>query len=511
MKQVLAGCGLIVLSCMRGANSACADDIVLSMLQHARAAISSAPLHAPPRYAISGTLTGEGLRGTSSELVDGDREREDEILGLRTQRTVRMGGRFYRSDGNGNQRDLSGSDRAELLTASTIEDGSYLDHPEWFSAAMNADTPDALELCFAMQPPQGARDVVCFDKKTALLSRRTMINADGQESMFFGDWRQVGDYRFPFRVDVAETGTTATIRLTVDHIDIDPPVDDAAFSATRAPSTAFLAPVTLPLEMHDDHLYLPVAIGGKSYHFLLDTGSANIVIDQRVAAELGLHTQGTLGVLAADRSGTASFAKVSEIGIGGATLQDQSVAVADLGTSIDGSSHIDGILGYPFFAAAEVRIDTAAASATLGAPGSLPPLGERLALDLDRGVPETAAVLGSTLRAPVMIDTGSAASMLLYHPFATAHASLIEPGDRRDTTFAIGGTVDSSAGTLPLLTLGTTEVHDVPVDEMDAQTGAFADLIDAGSVGMGVLSQYVTTIDETGRALYLAPHAGVKP
>ena len=68
--------------------------------------------------------------------------------------------------------------------------------------------------------------------------------------------------------------------------------------------------------------------------------------------------------------------RVPEIQIGDGRLRDLVVGSLDLGASTGGAFHIDGILGYPFFAAAAVRIDPVASTMTFGAPGSLPALGD---------------------------------------------------------------------------------------------------------------------------------------
>ena len=49
-----------------------------------------------------------------------------------------------------------------------------------------------------------------------------------------------------------------------------------------------------------------------------------------------------------------------------------------------------------------------------------------------------------------------------------------------------------------------------PADVVMAKNGAFADRIDAGNVGLGVLRKFVVTFDFAGHALYLARAAGCK-
>ena len=68
-------------------------------------------------------------------------------------------------------------------------------------------------------------------------------------------------------------------------------------------------------------------------------------------------------------------------------LDDLVVSTIDLGSAFE-QIHVDGILGYPFFASAEVELNAAAHTMRFGPPGSFVPEGERIALDVDREIPE---------------------------------------------------------------------------------------------------------------------------
>jgi hypothetical protein len=59
--------------------------------------------------------------------------------------------------------------------------------------------------------------------------------------------------------------------------------------------------------------------------------------------------------------------------------------------------------------------------------------------------------------------------------------------------------------------LGGIPIAKPVVDVIDAQTGAFADRIDAGNLGLGVLRQFTITFDLSNAAMYVLPRGGHTP
>ena len=229
------------------------------------------------------------------------------------------------------------------------------------------------------------------------------------------------------------------------------------------------------------------------------------MLDTRVAAELGLTPVGALEVSGASRTGGVQIAKLEALDVGvTGRMHDLVVSTIDLGRATAGAFRIDGILGYPFFAAATVRVDPAARTMTFGPPGSLAPVGQRIALETDRGVPEATVRLNAAIDAPFLIDTGNAAEVLLYKPFVDKHAGIVPFSETGRHSFGIGGTAASYRSSLAQLDLGDIPLYHAETDVMLATKGAFADRFDAGNVGLGILRNFVVTFDETNDALYLA-------
>ncbi len=264
------------------------------------------------------------------------------------------------------------------------------------------------------------------------------------------------------------------------------------------------APETIALAAHDGHLYAPVTIAGHAYQFLVDTGAQSILVDRAVATQLGLASSGAFEASGAARTGGLQLAKIPELRVGAhGRLTNVVVTTLDLAASSAGTFRADGILGYPFFASSEVRIDFAARTMTFAPPGSFPNSGEALSLDVDRGLPEVPLWVNGMLRAPFVIDTGNAAQLLIYSPFERRHRGLVPFSAVRHNSYGIGGATPSYRSVLDRLDFGSISLYHVDTDVMLATRGAFADRFDAGNVGLGVLQNFVITFDEARATLYV--------
>jgi hypothetical protein len=253
--------------------------------------------------------------------------------------------------------------------------------------------------------------------------------------------------------DHAFDTTQITRTLTVGQ-----PIDDAVFAPLVGRKIEMSGSQTVPLTFHDGHLYVEATVDGQPFTFLIDTGAQNIVLDKHVAEQLKLPSVGDLEASGARRTGGLGLVSIPSFAIGPGTLRNLVAASIDLHETTDGAFAIDGILGYPFFATTMVKIDVAGRSMTFGPPGSMMPAGERLAVEVDRQIPEVRLLVNGTVDAPFIVDTGNVGSIPIYHA---------------DT------------------------------DVMQATRGAFADRFDAGNVGLGLLTNFVLTFDLASNALYV--------
>ncbi len=475
-----------------------------SILQNYSLAIADAGAGEVKQLTISGMLAGGGLTGTFTTWRENDRERTDEHLGPRDEKTLRNGARFWYDDANGNARELTGSLARRARTEHFIDSGEFALRPDRCLLRGRSVIAERPTYVLDVAAEGGETETLYVDTRTSLPARIAYEEDDGRATVDFGDWRSVSGRRYPFRSVISDGDHAYDTQQITTAIDVGAPIDPATFAPFAARTIEMSAPETVALSVRDGHLYAPVTIAGHAYQFLVDTGAQSILVDRTVAMQLGLSTSGTFEASGAARTGGLKLAKLPELRVGNrGLLTNVVVTTLDLATSSAGAFHADGILGYPFFAASLVRIDFAAHTMTFAPPAGSPSTGEALALDVDRGLPEVRLSVSGMLRAPFVIDTGNAAQLLLYSPFERRHRGLVPYSAVRHNSYGIGGATSSYRSVLDQLDFGSISLYHVDTDVMLATRGAFADRFDAGNVGLGVLQNFILTFDEAHAMLYI--------
>jgi hypothetical protein len=225
-------------------------------------------------------------------------------------------------------------------------------------------------------------------------------------------------------------------------------------------------------------------------------------LDARVAAQEHLKPFGKLEVSGAQRVGGLGMAPLDSIQIGGATLPVRLASVFNL-NGATGVFQADGILGYPFFAAAEVTIDPVHNTMTFAKPGALRPQGQTMPIDVDRELIEMQGKVNN-VDGRFIIDTGNSTELLLFAPFMQLHPNLIPPEGRHfSNNYGVGGSAQAIAAIVDELDFGDYRFFNRRADLMQTVQGAFADRFDAGNIGMGVLRNLVVTFDVANAKMYL--------
>ena len=476
-------------------------DTILQRYQHAIAESGAGKL---TRFEAEGTVSGAGLTGLYHEWAVDDRHRTDANLGPRNQRTLQIGNRFYYLDENNISRELTGVLARRARTQALIDSGDFADQPEHCKLEkpdyVNDETVDVVDVT----APGGDTETVDLSPVTGLPVRVEFDDDDARTSVTLSDWRVVGGHKFPYRSVTSDGDKAFDTVQTTQTIVVNQPIDAAVFApvATRTIDMAG-GPMTVPITVREGHCYVSATIDGHPYTFLLDSGSQNIVLDKHVADELKLATYGDLEASGTKRTGGLQLAVVTEFDIARGKLHNLIATAIDLHGTTAGAFAIDGILGYPFFAEALVKIDVAGRTMTFGPPGSFAPSGEKIALDVDRAIPEASFRLNKGVDAPFIVDTGNAAEVLLYKPFVDRHAGIVPYTQTTRNSYGIGGITGSYRTTLDELDIGSIAMYHAETDVMQATRGAFADKTDAGNVGLGVLQNFVLTFDLTNNALYV--------
>jgi hypothetical protein len=152
-----------------------------------------------------------------------------------------------------------------------------------------------------------------------------------------------------------------------------------------------------------------------------------------------------------------------------------------------------------------VQLDFANGVMRFGPSDSFVPPGERLPLDVDREVPEATVRLNDAIDVPFIVDSGNGGEVLLYRPFVNAHPGVVPASGARSYTYGVGGADATYRTHLERLTIGSVPFFRPTVDVVQAGTGAFADRVDGGNLGLAILRNFVVTFDLANGAVYLAP------
>jgi len=502
---------LLALACLTalGASARAASDappaLQIVLAEHLRA-LAALHVRQPQSLYLQGSVAGLGLDGTFENWREGDRERYDETLGIRTQRTLRIGAVEWVRNANGDVRQLRGVVARRQITEDAIDSGDFARHPEYDTLLGRAKLRDGRDVWqIRVEPPGGEPFGVAIDATTFMIDEKAYVDGDGVTTFDYSDYRVTRGALYP-AVTLESNGEPAyDVKSRVMAAEVDEPIPAAVFAPLEPAVVDASAPVVVPLMSDTGHFFVRGSVGGKPLLLLVDSGSQGLFLDEGAAQRLGLSPEGTLEVRGSKRIAGRGVAALDRIDIGGAGLPVHVVSVVDLNGIMYKHATIDGVLGYPFFAAAEIRIDPDSMTMTIARPGTLAAMGSPVPIDTDRELPEASARINGTTDGRFLVDTGNNNDLLVYHAFVKAHPGVVFYGTTQGfaQNRGVGGSSAAVPATIYRLQLGPFNLYNRYADVMLSDTGAFADGNEAGNIGLGTLKNFVFTFDYAGRTLYL--------
>lgn len=462
-------------------------------------------LRDPKTHETSGTISGVGLTGTFHEWQDGNKQRRDERLGFRTQRELRVGDTLWIQNASGEIRELHGLVARRQLTEDFIDTGAFAQHPEDATFLERARLPDGRNVYrISVKPPNGEPYIVAIDTSTWLVDQKSYIEHDSPQVVTYADYHVVDGMLVPYTEIDSNGDSKFDLTSRVASVLVDKPIAASVFAPLTQDTVDTPSPVAVPMRILSGLPFVKVEIGGHTYDFLVDSGSQGNVIDPRVAAQLGLHPDGPVEVRGAARVASLGVVVTPVMKLGGVALPSRIATVLDLGNILPGSVQIDGVLGYPLFASAELRFNPDTKELMVAKPGALPPLGKKVDVDTDRELVEIEAIIDGTAKTRLLVDTGNNNELLLFQSFLEDHKGLISyVGSHYVPNRGAGGSNAALGTIVDSLKIGDDNLYNRYAEVILASRGAFADRNDGGNVGYGVLRNFIATFDLANRALFL--------
>jgi predicted aspartyl protease len=473
-----------------------------TVLSQRLAALKAMHVHTVTSLEVLGDIEGAGLSGVFRSWTTRQAQRYDQTIGAGLQSIVHApDGREWALDENGNVRELKGLMLQRSHTQDFIDSDHFEDSPQDDTLLGVTKLPENRTVyAISVAPPGGQPEEVDLDTTTLMIDRISYGDGDGRAVADYFDYRSYSGALVALR-EIDSNGDDAfNVMRTVSHVIVGRPIAASVFDVPKNSEIQEAGPVTVPLTEQDGHYFTRVTIHGKPYTFLVDTGAQAIIIDPHVARDLNLHPQGHLELTGAHRVAGLGLASLDEIHIGAATLPMHVAAVFDL-HNITGRLPADGILGYPFFASAEVQFDAAAGQMTITRPGSIKS-GTPIGIEVDREMIETQGRVNG-VGARLVIDTGNSGELLLFAPFMKSHPNLLPPGTRTFAeNYGAGGGAKALFAYVDELDLDKFRFFNRYSNVILEEQGAFADRFAAGNVGMGVLRNLVVTFDVANAEMY---------
>jgi len=356
-----------------------------------------------------------------------------------------------------------------------------------------------------------------LDRETGALHGLRTVRDRRESFVRYDDWRMVEGVRAPFVETVFTESQPRPTVIRWREIDVNPPVDAAAFAPPPVETRHVIAGDARSTGWIDfdffggNRVYIPATINGQDVDVLLDSGAEMTVLDRAFAAALGVEGAGEIAAVGTGGVAQAQFASGITLQVGPLTLRDMTVAILDL-EAIAGmlGRPLPVILGKDAFADLIVDVDFPNRRIAFHEPsGFAPPAGARevALVESAGGLRSVEVSIEGRPPAPFDFDIGNGGSALVFPAYAEAEGLL--EGRRSSTVLsgAVGGLRTARIAVVERLTFAGVELRDVPVVFTPAGTSAVDSDRLAGNLGIGVLARFRLITDYPGDRLWLVPDA----
>jgi hypothetical protein len=358
---------------------------------------------------------------------------------------------------------------------------------------------------------------IWFDGTTHLPVKMVQTTGPLIFTMTMAKFRLVHGLMIPYQVDTA-TNQGNTTSFTATAVETDPAGAAEHLAApTSLPHDFSIAngatEATVPIQLSENHVYLDVMLNGKGpYHFIFDTGGANIV-DPEVAKEIGAATGGSTQVNGVgNATQSSSFAQVKTLQVGDATLTNQVFVVLPVrkGFGMTAGLPADGLIGYEVLSRFITTFDYASKQVVFRMPGSYTAPADATIVSIEQnGTQPQFDCRIDDVPATCTLDTGARDSLTFYRPFMEAHPTVVPAtlSAAGINGFGVGGPSLGKLGRVQTLSFGDLTLHDLVGDYTAQAQGVFAMPFLGANVGGGVWKRFSMTLDYRRLTMTLTPNA----
>ena len=455
-------------------------------------------------------LEGTGLEGTFEEWRSHPiRSRQNVDLRIIKQVTGDDGERGWAIDHNGklqfrdDERSL-GERQIQLLMA----EYKHLDpNSGIFEFTLkNMDTAQGV-MCYVVAMANSISDDIVtqyIDTSTFLVLKTINQTPDGEQHTTQFDYREVDGVLISFKKSTVmyPTGMVQNVEITDLQVNIE--IDDSLFNppGVDVEDFHFLSggkTEKIPFQFIENHIYLPLTVGGKTRLWILDSGAGATCIEQAFAEELGLELEGNMKGRGAGNLVDVSWTQLPEYELPGLSFDAQKVVSLDLDKLFRKliGLEVAGILGYDFLSRLVIKVDYANEELSFYHPDSFIYTGGGIILD--------APVSQSNMfHLPVTIDGEhgglwnldlGAGRMEFHYPYALEHGFLDRPGISH-IGHGAGGALTSHAVRFRTMEFAGFVIED-PIIGMPTESGegAFHSGELTGNIGNSLLRHFVIYLD----------------
>jgi hypothetical protein len=264
------------------------------------------------------------------------------------------------------------------------------------------------------RPPGDKPHWFYVDKASGLIAHE--ITHEGKRTVVtaFSGFEVVDGLRRPSSWHVSDGDASHDLEVTVDDVVPQQLTErDVAISQTQrlfvAASPRPSGVIALPASFREQRIFIDVGLGKGQASFVLDTGTASIMLNRRLAEK--------------EPSGVVlEHATVPAMTVGPLALSNASTLAIPI--------PLDGILGYDFFLGHVVHIDYAGKRVEVMTPQAAEsafsdPRNAVISASFDEGIPLVRAAFGSAAGDRFALDTGSQ-SLYVFEPFTQRYAHEID-------------------------------------------------------------------------------------